>query len=303
MRPALAAVLRGIALVAALAVITFFLIRVMPGDVVDVLAAEGDFDAGAAAELRAELGLDRDPLTQFGIWLVRAAGGDLGLSLRFERPVTEMIGFALPGTLELAGRALAIGLLLGFGLALGGVLRPKLFGPLVQAINVWSIALPTFCVGLLFILVFAIWLRWVPVLRNTWLASLVLALDIAGQVAKPLAEELRELVSAAYVRTARAKGLSPLRIAARHMLPAALPVVVALAGLILAGLIGGTLTMEVLFGLPGLGTLAMQAIAGRDYPLLQAVVLLFGVGVVLVNTLTDATQALIDPRQRGLARR
>jgi peptide/nickel transport system permease protein len=300
---ALAAALRGLALVVALAVVTFFLIRVMPGDVVDVLAAEGDFDAGAAAALRAELGLDRDAASQFLRWAGRALSGDFGLSLRFERPVIEMIGFAVPGTLDLAARALLLGLLLGLGLALGAVVRPALFGPLVQAVNVWSVAFPTFCVGLLLILVFAVWLRWVPVLRNAGLASLVLAIDIAGQLAKPLTEELKELVAAAHVRTARAKGLAPLAVALRHMLPAALPVVVALAGLILAGLVAGTLTMEVLFALPGLGTLAMQAIAGRDYPLLQAVVLLFGVLVVLVNVLTDSLQALLDPRLRGLARR
>jgi peptide/nickel transport system permease protein len=299
----LAPLLRGVALVAALAVVTFFLIRVMPGDIADVLAAEGDFDAGAAAGLRAELGLDRDPATQFVHWLARAIAGDLGLSLRFERPVTEMIGFALPGTAALGAQALLLGLALGVALALGALLRPSLFGPLVHGLNVWSIAFPTFCVGLVFILVFAVWLAWVPVLRNVWLASLVLALDIAGQVAKPLTEELRELVSAAYVRTARAKGLSPARIAMRHMLPAALPVVVALAGLIMAGLVGGTLTMEVLFGLPGLGTLAMQAIAGRDYPLLQAVVLVFGIAIVAVNTLTDLAQVLLDPRLRARAAR
>jgi peptide/nickel transport system permease protein len=286
-------------LVCAIVVAVFFLVRVVPGDVVDVLALEGDLAEAEIAQIRAELGLDLPAHEQFARWLARAARGDLGLSLRFERPVIDMIAFAVPATLALAAKALAIGLGLGVALAALAAIRPRSpFAWLVEAVNVWSIAIPTFCVGLAAILIFSIWLGWMPVLGNTLIPALVIGIDIAGQIVKPLHEELKETATAPFVRAARARGESRARIVLARLLPNAAPVAVALSGLILAGLIGGTLTMEVLFGLPGLGTLALQAIQGRDYPVVQAVILLFAVSIVAVNAATDLCQRLIDPRLR-----
>jgi len=287
-------------LLAGIAIIVFLLIRVVPGDVVDSMALEGSLDDEAIAALRAELGLDADALTQFRLWAMRALTGDFGTSMRFDRPVAELILASLPTTLALAAMALTAGLALGVGLASAAVLWPRSILPtLVEGLNLWSIALPTFCVGLAAILVFSVWLGWLPVIGQ-WISPVViLGLDIGGQVAKPLFEDLKETSTAAHIRTARAKGLSPTRIVLRHLLPNALTTVVALGGLILAGMIGGALTMEVLFGLPGLGTLAFQAISGRDYPVIQAVVLVFAAGVVVVNGLADLIQRTLDPRLRG----
>jgi peptide/nickel transport system permease protein len=286
-------------LLAGIAIAVFLLIRIIPGDVVDSMALEGSLDDDAIAALRAELGLDAGTLTQFRIWASRALIGDFGNSLRFDRPASELILAALPTTLGLAALALAAGLVLGIVMAAAAALWPGSAMPsLVEILNLWSIALPTFCVGLAAILVFSVWLGWLPVIGQ-WLSPvLILAVDIAGQVAKPLHEDLKEAGTASHIRTARAKGLSPARIVLRHLLPNALTTVVALGGLILAGLIGGALTMEVLFGLPGLGTLAYQAISGRDYPVIQAVVLVFAAGVVMVNWATDAIQRSLDPRLR-----
>jgi peptide/nickel transport system permease protein len=291
--------LRQAMLLAGIAIAVFLLIRVIPGDVVDSMALEGSLDDEAITALRAELGLDAGTLTQFRIWVSRALVGDFGNSLRFDRPASELILAALPTTLGLAALALAAGLALGIVMAAAAALWPGSALPsLVEILNLWSIALPTFCVGLAAILVFSVWLGWLPVIGQ-WLSPvLILAVDIAGQVAKPLHEDLKEAATASHIRTARAKGLSPARIVLRHLLPNALTTVVALGGLILAGLIGGALTMEVLFGLPGLGTLAYQAISGRDYPVIQAVVLVFAVGVVMVNWATDAIQRSLDPRLR-----
>ena len=291
--------LRQAMLLAGIAIAVFLLIRIVPGDVVDSMALEGSLDEEAIAALRAELGLDAGTLTQFRIWVSRALVGDFGNSLRFDRPASELILAALPTTLGLAALALAAGLALGIVMAAAAALWPGSALPsLVEILNLWSIALPTFCVGLAAILVFSVWLGWLPVIGQ-WLSPiLILAVDIAGQVAKPLHEDLKEAATASHIRTARAKGLSPARIVLRHLLPNALTTVVALGGLILAGLIGGALTMEVLFGLPGLGTLAYQAISGRDYPVIQAVVLVFAVGVVMVNWATDAIQRSLDPRLR-----
>ena len=291
--------LRQAMLLVGIAIAVFLLIRIVPGDVVDSMALEGSLDDDAIAALRAELGLDAGTLTQFRIWVSRALIGDFGNSLRFDRPASELILAALPTTLGLAALALAAGLVLGIVMAAAAALWPGSAVPsLVEILNLWSIALPTFCVGLAAILVFSVWLGWLPVIGQ-WLSPvLILAVDIAGQVAKPLHEDLKEAATASHIRTARAKGLSPARIVLRHLLPNALTTVVALGGLILAGLIGGALTMEVLFGLPGLGTLAYQAISGRDYPVIQAVVLVFAVGVVMVNWATDAIQRSLDPRLR-----
>jgi peptide/nickel transport system permease protein len=290
---------RQAGLLLAVAVAVFLLIRIVPGDVVDSMALEGNLDDEAIAALRAELGLDAGIATQFALWAGRALQGDLGTSLRFERPVAEMIAAALPTTLTLAALTLGLGLLLGIALAAAAALWPRSpFPALVEALNLWSIALPTFCLGLAGILVFSIGLGWMPVMGNWVLPVAILSLDHAGQVVKPLHEDLKEARTAAHVRTARAKGLSPARVVLRHLLPNAMTTVVALGGLLLASLIGGALTMEVLFALPGLGTLAYQAIAGRDYPVIQAVVLVFALGVVLVNAAADAAQRLLDPRLR-----
>lgn len=293
------AVLQQALLLAAIALAVFLLIRVVPGDVVDSMALEGSLDDEAVAALRAEMGLDADIATQFRLWVGRALSGDLGLSLRFERPVTELIIAALPTTLTLATLALLAGLALGIALPAAAVLWPRSLLPAaVEALNLWSIALPTFCVGLAGILLFSVWLGWLPVIGQMLLPVLILGIDNAGQIAKPLHEDLKEAATAAHIRTARAKGLSPARIVLRHLLPNAMSSAIALAGLILAGMIGGTLTMEVLFGLPGLGTLAYQAITGRDYPVIQAVVLVFATGIAVVNVLADQMQRLLDPRLR-----
>jgi peptide/nickel transport system permease protein len=291
--------LRQALLLAAITVAVFALMRVVPGDVVDAMAMEGSLDEDAVAALRADLGLDAGVATQFRIWVERALGGDLGLSLRFDRPVAELILAALPTTLALGAMALAVGLALGIALPAAAVLWPRSpFPALVEAVNLWSIALPTFCVGLAGILVFSVWLGWLPVIGQMLLPVLILGIDNAGQIAKPLHEDLKEAATAAHIRTARAKGLSPARVVLRHLLPNAMTTVVALGGMMLAGLIGGTLTMEVLFGLPGLGTLAYQAVSGRDYPVIQAVVMVFAAGVVAVNLLADQVQILLDPRLR-----
>ncbi len=293
------AVLQQALLLAAIALAVFLLIRVVPGDVVDSMALEGSLDDEAIAALRAEMGLDADIATQFRLWAGRALSGDLGLSLRFERPVTELILAALPTTLTLATLALLAGLVLGIALPAAAVLWPRSLLPAaVEALNLWSIALPTFCVGLAGILLFSVWLGWLPVIGQMLLPVLILGIDNAGQIAKPLYEDLKEAATAAHIRTARAKGLSRARIVLRHLLPNAMSSAIALAGLILAGMIGGTLTMEVLFGLPGLGTLAYQAITGRDYPVIQAVVLVFATGIAVVNVLADQMQRLLDPRLR-----
>ena len=288
---------RSALLVVGIALLVFFFLRIVPGDVVDVFSVEGDLTAAQAAAMRTELGLDAPVSRQLLIWTGDLLGGDFGTSVRYQRPVSDLILAAVPTTLVLGLGSFAFGVTLAIVLAIGAAMWPgSVFTLMVNAVNTWSIAVPTFCVGLLGILVFAIWLGWMPVLGNLWLPIIVIGLDIAGQLVKTLHEELKEATTSAHIRTARAKGLHPLRIVVFHLLPTAAPLALALSGLVLAGLVGGTLTMEVLFGLPGVGSLTLNGILGRDYPLIQATLLILALTVVMLNGLTDVLHALIDPR-------
>ncbi len=287
--------------IAVIAFTLFLLVRAAPGDITDYYAARGDYDAAALTALRADLGLDQSLATQFQRWLAHASQGDFGESMRYGSPVSAMLGEALPHTLRLAALSLAFGLAVGVGLAILALACPRLrLGALIEGLNVWSIAVPSFCTGVLGILLFSIWLKWLPIRGQMLLPVVILGLDIAGQIGKPLYEELKETARAGFVRTARAKGLSAWRITWRHVLPKCLSQVIALSGVILGGLVGGALTMEALFAHPGLGGLTLEAIRSRDYPVIQIAVMVLAAFVVLVNLAAAALQRWADPR---LARR
>ncbi|ONG52342.1 peptide ABC transporter permease [Pseudoroseomonas deserti] len=287
-------------MVAAISFVTFLLIRAVPGDAVDVMASQGDLTTAQQAAMRAELGLDGSVVSQFSRWVGQAAQGDLGRSARFGKPVVGMVAQSIPATLGFAGAAFALGLVLALLLAIGALLAPRSPLPaLVEAINLWSIAVPSFVAGMAAILVFSLWLGWLPVIGNMVAPIVILGLDIAGQLAKPLLEELREARLAPHVRAARARGIAPLAVALRHVLPKAVPVLLALSSICLASLIGGTMTMEALFGLPGLGSLVLNAVHGRDYPVLQAVIIVLALGVVLINLAAELARRLADPRMRA----
>lgn len=288
---------RMLAQLAVIVVFVFFLARVVPGDVVDVKAAEGDLTASQQEVMRREFGLDRPLAVQFSDWAGHVLQGDFGESLRFGRPVAGMVRSALPVTLIFAGLSFALCLAFALSVAVVAAMTGAAAARvMVEFINLWSIALPTFCIGVVGILVFSVWLHWLPMIGSLLLPVLIMAIDGAGQIVKPLYEELREAATSAHVRTARAKGLSPWRITVRHLLPTAVPVALALSSLVLASLVAGTLTMEVLFGLPGLGSLMLNAIYGRDYPVIQAAILVMAAGLVLINVLADLLHRLIDPR-------
>jgi peptide/nickel transport system permease protein len=285
-------------------VVVFFLVRMVPGDLVDVLSIDGDYTYQQQTTMRSELGLNQGWGTQFLHWVENASHGDLGVSGRFHRPVTEMIGVALVPTLKLAGLSFTFAIVLGVGLAVLAALYPgSVFGWLVNLVNIWSIALPTFSVGIAMVIVFALWLGWMPATGTLIAPAIVLGMDTAGTLVKMLHEDLNDLEHTLWVRTARAKGLGRARIVLAHMLPNAATVLLAMTGIVLGGLVGGAITMEVVFGLPGIGSLTVQAMRGRDYPLIQAIILLLALGVVLANFVTDLLQRLIDPRVgRGVAR-
>lgn len=303
-RPALAAaalILRSLALIAGITIAVFILLRVVPGDIVEALASEGGFTTGQMDALRRELGLDLHWTEQLLIWTRNALLGDFGVSLRFQRPISDMILAALPSTLVLGALSFATGLTLGVGAALAAAIWPNsVWRGVVEALNVWSIAVPTFCVGFLLILVFVLWLGWTPLLGNLWLPVVVLGIDIAGQIAKPLLEDIEEARESLYARAASAKGLPRAAVVLGHVFPNALPSLLAVSGLVLGGLAGGTITMEVLFGHNGIGRLTLDSLLARDYTVTQATVVIIASAVVLANGVVAAIGRLVDPR-RGAA--
>lgn len=290
-------ILRSVVIATGILVFSFFLIRMIPGDIVDVMGIEGTLTYGQQAVIREDLGLNLGWWAQFWSWLGMVSGGDFGSSLRYGTPIIDLIKVALAPTLTLGISALAIGLTLGIGLPVLACIYPKsIFVGLVQFITLWSIVVPTFSIGILSVVVFAVWLGWIPALGNMLVPAMILGLDTAGTLAKMLHEDMIDTERAAFVRTARAKGLSRHRIVLRHILPNAVTVVLALFGILLAGALTGAITMEVVFGLPGLGTLTLQAIQGRDYPVVQAVVIWLGLTVVVANLVSDLAQRALDPR-------
>lgn len=292
-------VAQALAIALGIVVASFFLIRVVPGDVVDVLGIQGDLTYGQQARLREELGLTYSWVEQFRLWVGMMLQGDFGLSARFAVPVMDLIATALPPTIGLRLLGMAIGVTLGLSLPVLAMLYPRSpFPALVNLVTIWSITVPTFAVGIAAVIVFAVWLGWIPAVGNLWVPALMLGLDIAGTLAKMFHEDLKELARSEFVLAARAKGLSERRILLAHVVPNALAVTLALMGIVFAGVLSGTITLEVVFGLPGLGSLTLGAMQGRDYPVVQAVVIWLGLVVVAANLLTDLAQRAIDPRLR-----
>ncbi len=294
-----AEVLRSLAIAVGIVVLTFFLLRMIPGDVVDVIGLEGSLTYEQQANLRAEMGLTRSWWEQFWLWLGMIAGGDFGLSSRFAIPVTQLIGAVLGSTITLGLSALTIGICLGIGLPVLAAIYPRsAFVWLAEAITIWSITVPTFSTGIAAVVVFAVWLGMIPAIGNLSAPALILGIDIAGSIAKILREDMKEIESADFIRTARAKGLSRTRIVLAHILPNAMTVTLALVGLIFSNVLTGAITMEIVFGRPGIGTLALQAIKGRDYPLVQTIIIWLGIAVIIANLVADIAQRFVDPRIR-----
>lgn len=293
--------LRAVGVAVGIVVFTFFIIRMIPGDVVDVRGIEGSLTYSQQSAMREELGLNKPWLTQFLDWSGMILSGDLGQSARFARPIADLLGAVLPSTLLLGATALAIGIVVGVTVSVLAVLFPRsIFVPVVDFITIWSITVPTFSIGIMSLIVFAVWLGWIPAIGNFLVPALILGLDTAGSIAKALHEDMREVQASEFVRAARARGVSHASIVLRHILPNALTVTIAIIGLMLAGVFTGAITMEVVFGLPGLGTLTLQAIKGRDYAVVQAIIIWLGVTVIFANFVADTIRKLINPRLRTI---
>ncbi len=287
----------------AVSTLVFSLIHLVPGDPVDLILGEQSLPADREA-MRKALGLDRPVLEQYGIFLKGLATGDLGDSLFEKRPVLKMIRERYPATLQLAVQAMmmALAVSLAFGVAAAvrkgtAVDHASMLGGLV------GISMPGFLLGPLLVLLFAVKLDWLPVSgREAWASSLLptvtLGLGMAAILTRLTRSTMLETLREDYVRTARAKGLSEGGVVLRHALRNALNPVVTVAGLQFGVLLAGAIVTEKIFAWPGLGSLVVQSIERRDYPVVQGCILCIAVSYVLVNLLTDVVYAKLDPRIR-----
>src|SRR5256886_4081529 len=313
--------LAGAAVVAGVVALTFVLLRLAPGDRVEQLVGPAATPEQTALQRHA-LGLDRPLPAQFAAWFGRFARGDWGRSIATGRRVRDLLGDAVPATLELAGLSLVLTYL--FGLAIGALQASA--GPrLDTALSVTTVtlfALPGFWLGLALIMVFTYWGRVLPAfgtagldadaltgwshladrLRHLALPLATLTLIGIGGTARFVRGAMRDVLSQPFVRAARAKGLSPFQVTRRHVTRNALIPVVTLLGLSLPALFSGTVFVETVFAWPGVGRRLVEAVRARDYPVVIGATVVSAVLVVVGNLLADVATAWIDPRVRQARR-
>lgn len=284
-------------------VLVFLLIHAVPGDPVEVMLGETSQSADREA-LRRALGLDQPLYVQFVDYYRRLVQFDLGTSLYSRRPVAEILAERFPATLELAAAGLLVALLFALPLGvLAAMRRGTAWDSGAMMFSMLGVSIPNFLMGPLLILVFSLWLGWLPVSGREGWASLVLpAVTLGTALAAILSRMIRatllEALGEDYILTARAKGLPWYRVIWRHALRNALLPVTTLLGLQLGALLAGTVITEIVFSWPGIGQLTIESIHRRDYPVVQACILLIAVSYVAVNALTDLAYAWLDPRVR-----
>jgi dipeptide transport system permease protein len=312
--------------------LAFFLIRLVPGDPIETMAGERGIDPERHAQLRAAYGFDKPVIVQYGIYIGRVLHGDLGKSLITQESVASEFLALFPATVELAACAIVFALLLGLPAGIvAAVRRNSIFDHGVMATSLTGYSMPIFWWGLLLILFFSVQLGWTPVsgrisvqyfvepetgfllidalragdtgafwsaLHHLVLPAIVLGTVPLAVIARMTRSAMLEVLGEDYIRTARAKGLSRLRVVGLHALRNALIPVVTVIGLQVGVLFTGAILTETIFSWPGVGKWLIEAIGRRDYPVLQGGMLLLGGIVMLVNLLVDVTYGVINPRIR-----
>lgn len=284
--------------------LVFAFLHLVPGDPVDVMLGE-TAQAADKAGLRAELGLDRPLAEQYFSYLSGLARGDLGKSFTYRKPVAELVAARIPATLQLAVCALAFALLIAVPVGvLTAVKRGTLADRFALLGSLLGVSMPNFWLGPLLILLFAVQLRWLPVSGKEGFASVILpaltlGLGLASILSRMLRSSLLDVLGAEYLQAARARGVPEWKVIWFHALRNAAIPVITLLGLQLGGLFSGAVITEAVFAWPGIGSLLLQAIQSRDYPLVQGAVLSISLGYVAANLLADLAYRWADPRVKG----
>jgi dipeptide transport system permease protein len=313
----------------------FFLIRLVPGDPIEVMVGERKLDAEAHARLVTQLGLDQPLLVQYGRYLKQTVSGDLGMSIVSREPVSREFAALFPATIELALAALVLALVVGVTLgALAALNRGKLLDQGVMGLATLGYSMPIFWWGLVLIMVFSVDLGWTPVsgriaieydidvrtgfmlidswlsgepgaftsaLRHLLLPALVLGTVPMAVIARMTRSSLLEVLREDFMRSARARGLSPLRVVVVHGLRNALIPVLTVVGLQTGALLGGAVLTETIFSWPGIGKWLIDSIGRRDYPVVQAGILISALTFIAANLIVDLLYGVADPRIRDRA--
>jgi len=290
----------------------FGLQQLLPGDPAKILAGE-DQDPSVVAYLRTKLHLDESLPVRYGYWMGGVLQGDLGESVRTQQPVTELVLQKLPVTVELALLAFAIALAIGIPAGIvSAVGRGTGWDTLANAFALWGISTPNFWLGILMILLFSVQLGWLPAsgyvspfedLRANLAAMIMPAFVLGNAIAAVLMRHTRsamlQVMSADYVRTARAKGLSERVVVLKHALRNALVPIITLGALELGTLLSGAVLTEQVFTIPGFGKLIVDSVFNRDYAVVQGVVLVTATAYITLNLLADLAYFAVNPRLRS----
>ena len=304
-------ILATIPVVSVVAILAFLLLRLTTGDPAAIIAGDSA-TTQQVAEIRVKLGLERPLVEQFVIWVGRIVRGDFGESYFFKKTVAELIRDRLEPTAALAVCTIMLAVVLAVPLGvLAAAQRGTWIDRVVMGFSVLGFSVPVFVIGYALIYLFAVELAWLPVqgyqrladgfwgfLERLILPSSTLAVIYVALIARITRASVLEVLGADHVRTARAKGLGNTTVLLRHVLRNAAVPIVTVIGLGVALLIGGVVVTESVYGIPGLGRLTVDAVLARDYPTVQAVILLFSVVYVMINLLVDLTYTFLDPRIR-----
>ena len=292
--------------------LVFTILRLLPGDAVTLMIQDFGGYAKDADDLRAKLGLDKPFHEQYLAWLGEIVRGDLGVSLRSGTSVTQDIAARIPVTLELGLLGLVISLLISIPLGIYSAVRQDTLSDyLARSAAIGMLAIPGFWLATLSITLPSIWWGWTPPVRYSQLLddpgknlshviipAVILGIGLSGTIMRLTRTQMLEVLRQDYVRTATAKGLAPRMVLYRHALKNSLIPIVTVLGLQLTVLISGTVVLESVFSVPGMGRFLLDAINGRDYPQVQAVVLIFALLIIGSNLFVDILYAWLDPRIR-----
>ena len=294
-------------------VIVFASIRLIPGDVVDLMLAQNDISTGTdRAVIEAALGLDKPIYEQYFVWIFNIVQGDFGYSLWQITPVAEQLSLTLPITFELGLLALIVALSVAIPIGIYSAMKQDTLGDYItRSFSLLMLAIPSFWLGTLVMVFPSVWWRWAPPLQYTpfsedplgnlahmLVPAVLLGLSLSAVTMRMTRTMMLEVLRQDYIRTARAKGLKENLIVFRHALRNCLIPVVTLIGLQAPLLIGGAVILEQIFVVPGMGLMLLEAVFQRDYPVVTGVFLIVGLSILFINLIVDLTYGFLDPKVR-----
>ncbi len=293
--------LLSVPVILGVAFMVFAMVRVLPGDPARIIAGEAATQE-IVEGIRKDMGLDQPLLRQFATFAMSVLRGDFGRSVRSKAPVGGEIAARLPNTIRLATAGLGIAVLVGVSAGVISAIRPySLIDTAVMLVALAGLSMPVFWSGLMLILVFAVWLKWLPAvgtggIEHLVLPAVTLGMSTAAIIARMSRSSMLEVLRSDYIRTARAKGLAEAAVVNRHAFRNALIPVITVVGLQMGTLLSGAVLTETVFAWPGIGRLLVEGILARDYPIVQASVLVVAMAFVMVNLTVDVLYAVVDPR-------